>query len=575
MRSRKARRGGAKAWLLLLTVAAAAQVSGLIAPASSVATLEKGSAEADSLAGTPRADTLLGLGGDDRLGGRGGPDRLVGGPGSDWLSGGVGADQLLGGSGKDRLLARDGRADRLNCGAGDRDSAVVDAVDQVSATCERVEGGPEEQPSASGSPGGSTASQTAPAPGPNSGGTSDDVPPLEEELEVEFEETPLAMFPAGHGWTGNGVGTFGDAGPPFVVNNDRSFRITTNGNGDESVASSPPLEPVDLSRSHVSVHAEVSFSAHLGAVKLRLASGNIQTDYAEATVWEKGLDPVILGSTFEFQSLPVGSFEIVGDVDWSEIDRAQIALTDNEAGSVTLYTAGIYGVPTQHRATISFAFDDGHESIYTRALRKLSSYRFPASAYVIADSVGDANVMDLEQLSTLRKQNHWEIGGHAFALASHNLPNGLDSLEPAALTAEMDDLRGWLDEHGFSRETFAYPKGAAGPAVRDLVERDYCAGRVTARGPETIPTRDNYTIRGWSINGEETGVEDIEAAIDRAVAQGTWLILSFHDIVAGEAQLPTEFADQDFSEVVDYVRERQGDGALSVRTVAAALGRHC
>jgi len=558
--------------MTLLTIAVLAQAMGLTLAAPSAAAVKKGGPRADLLVGTAHADTLLGRGGRDKLRGRGGPDQLIGGRGSDRLTGGVGADQLLGGGGNDRLRARDGTVDHLNCGGGHGDVAVVDAIDEVSVSCERVEELPAEQPSTSVAGPGQASSPIAPPVSPVA--SAQEMPP-EEAPEVEFEETPLATFPAGHGWSGNGVGTFADAGPPFVVNGDRSYRITTDGGGDESVASSPALDPVDLRRSHVAVQAEVSFSAHLGAVKLRLASGDIQSDYAEATVWKEGLDPIILGSTFEFQSLPIGSFEVVGDVDWSRIDHAQIALTDNEAGSVTLYAAGVYAVRTQHKPTISFAFDDGYESVYTRALKKLSSDRFPASAYVIADTVGEPNVLDLEQLQALRDQHHWEIGGHAATLVSHNLPNGLDSLGPEALKTEMDALRDWLDEHGFSRASFAYPKGAAGPPVRQMAERDYCAGRVTARGPETIPARDDYTIRGWSINSEETVVDDIKAAIDATVAEGSWLILSFHDIVPGVPQLPTEFGEQGFGEVVDYVREKQKGGGLKVRTVADALGRHC
>jgi hypothetical protein len=38
------------------------------------------------------------------------------------------------------------------------------------------------------------------------------------------------------------------------------------------------------------------------------------------------------------------SFHVVGNVDWSKINRAQLIVTDNESGPVTLYVAGIYAV---------------------------------------------------------------------------------------------------------------------------------------------------------------------------------------------------------------------------------------
>jgi hypothetical protein len=78
---------------------------------------------------------------------------------------------------------------------------------------------------------------------------------------------------------------------------------------------------------------------------------------------------------------------------------------------------------------------------------------------VIADAVGDPGILSLEQLYTLRDLHHWEIAGHAFTVADHNPPNGLDGLEPEALKTEMNGLRDWLDENGFSRASFAYRQG--------------------------------------------------------------------------------------------------------------------
>ncbi len=390
--------------------------------------------------------------------------------------------------------------------------------------------------------------------------------------EVDFQELPLAMFPAGHGWTGNGKGSFSDAGAPLVVNTDRSFKIETNGAGEASIASSPELDPVDLTDRHVAFHSQVSFSNRLDAVRLRLSSGNIANDFAEAVVWEDGHDPIILGSSFELQTIPTEGFAVTGEVDWSAINRAQILLSDDAEGKVTLYVAGIYAVPTPKQAIVTFAFDDGQGSVFTRALPKLSAYRYPASAYVIADSVGDEGILSLEQLYTLRNQHNWEIGGHAFTLAAHNLPDGYDSLEGKELEDEVDGLRGWLDEHGFRRATFAYPKGAAGLEVRALIKRDYGAGRVTAMGPETIPARDDYTLRGSSINGELQTPAAIIEAIDAAVDAGAWMILTFHDIVPGTPAAETEYKESDFGEIVDYVRGLQEEGRdLEVLTMAEAL----
>jgi hemolysin type calcium-binding protein len=93
------------------------------------------------------------MGGRDCLYGGQGADRLLGGAGDDVLSGGAGDDRLTdaggrdrfsGGAGNDVIDARDvsrrerRRRDRVSCGAGPRDRALVDRLDLVARDCERV-----------------------------------------------------------------------------------------------------------------------------------------------------------------------------------------------------------------------------------------------------------------------------------------------------------------------------------------------------------------------------------------------------------------------------------------------------
>jgi Ca2+-binding RTX toxin-like protein len=99
----------------------------------------EGDGVANHLDGAHGNDKLFGGGGDDHLAGRKDDDKLFGEQGNDLLIGGEFEDDLFGGPGDDHLDTRDGYADRAVCGAG-TDAATVDAKDQVSASCETVNG---------------------------------------------------------------------------------------------------------------------------------------------------------------------------------------------------------------------------------------------------------------------------------------------------------------------------------------------------------------------------------------------------------------------------------------------------
>jgi len=73
--------------------------------------------------------------GNDDIGTSGANDVLAGGPGNDILKGNSGVDDYFGETGDDVIEARDGRAERISCGAG-TDEARNDFTDII-AECER------------------------------------------------------------------------------------------------------------------------------------------------------------------------------------------------------------------------------------------------------------------------------------------------------------------------------------------------------------------------------------------------------------------------------------------------------
>jgi RTX calcium-binding nonapeptide repeat (4 copies) len=65
-----------------------------------------------------------------------GKDKLVGSPRTDYIYGGPAKDRIIAGRGNDRISALDHGKDRVICGGGKRDNAIVDYRDHVKG-CER------------------------------------------------------------------------------------------------------------------------------------------------------------------------------------------------------------------------------------------------------------------------------------------------------------------------------------------------------------------------------------------------------------------------------------------------------
>lgn len=106
-----------------------------------------GSTNADDIEGGDGDDELRGLDDVDNIDGGEGADLIVGGAGDDALQGGNGADEIYGDErgasntwGNDLIVSVDFGPDKLNCGEGNWDAAVVDAGDATSA-CENLSGG--------------------------------------------------------------------------------------------------------------------------------------------------------------------------------------------------------------------------------------------------------------------------------------------------------------------------------------------------------------------------------------------------------------------------------------------------
>ena len=203
-------------------------------------------------------------------------------------------------------------------------------------------------------------------------------------------------------------------------------------------------------------------------------------------------------------------------------------------------------------ARISFTFDDGFESAYTKALPILDKAGIKGTWYIITKSLGESGYMTAEQIKALAADGQ-EVGGHT---RTHpHLPRLTLEQQENEIAGSQQDLLAL----GIDPKSFAYPYGEHNDDSLTAVE---AAGFTSARTTDqNLAGRNRYLLQGYSV-GPGTTFEEIQHAITRAQTRGEWLILTFHRI--DDDGSPISTSSKLLQQIVDYVIQNQ----ITVTTVA-------
>lgn len=193
--------------------------------------------------------------------------------------------------------------------------------------------------------------------------------------------------------------------------------------------------------------------------------------------------------------------------------------------------------PEGVRAAVSLTFDDGRESQLDQGLPILRRYDVKATFYVSLAPL-DQRRSDWQQVVD---EGH-EIGNHSLDhVCSGNFPwLAPDVLEDYTLERMERDLLAAQERIrerlGLTPRTFAYPCGQSfvgrGEQCRSyvpLVARHFLAGRRFRDEAFNDPSFCDLA-RLAGTEGDKLSFDDMRPLLERAVAEGTWLVLVMHDV---------------------------------------------
>jgi hypothetical protein len=374
------------------------------------------------------------------------------------------------------------------------------------------------------------------------------------------------IFQTGHGWTagGGGLGSSNLNDTSTFIRGTQCASVTTNGTGIQSQIRSVAVAPPSLVGKMIRLTFKVDNVTHLGHIAFYLGTSSFasffqwivhthsgvagQQNYVQSGEWVtvdlQWADVVTASGTFTISSHGVPSVQ-------SGFTCMQFATYDDAGGAVTVHLQAVEIVPdttpTFPTGVVSICFDDSFQSMFTYARPAMDVLGYRGTLFTIQDVIGSSGTyLTLTQLQQLASASGWDIQGHAYTDVNHQA--GYNTLTALQVQNEMRWLRAWMLSKGFPGDIFAYPHGtfgltSDGVPVEQIAMQYFAAARCIISETAEVAPAAAMPFRLKSVTGINDGaalggttVASLVATgglLDRCVSDGSWLILTFHQIVTG------------------------------------------
>lgn len=244
-------------------------------------------------------------------------------------------------------------------------------------------------------------------------------------------------------------------------------------------------------------------------------------------------------------------FHLIKSVGQLSVDNTALTLTASPTG---VFTTG----------AVSLVFDDGWVSQYQNAVPKMNAAGMKGTFYIVTKRMaeqGYPGYMSQAQVTELYNQGH-EIGAHT--RTHRSLITLSDADQQNEINGSRQDLLAMNVGGIFA---FAYPFGEYNATTLQLLNAaGFTNARCTMNGmvnPEIPP----YELSRLSME-KTTTLDQVKAAIDQAVLNKEWLILTFHQVANNTEQYTVTPAL--FNQTVDYLVQK-GVLVVPVSQGASAL----
>ncbi len=406
----------------------------------------------------------------------------------------------------------------------------------------------------------------------------------ESELEVEGlrvvnfgptivpqrdEEKPEAgaIFISTHGWTNSGSGgtTATDDTADFVFG-DRSIKLENNAELHTSQSATRETGlTLNMTGRYFIVYVKVDDIDGINQLRLQGSSDG----FSNFREWRIDDDKTFIkaGDGWTRISLPWSHGQDSGTgLTRASIAELQFKFTSNNTNNIVRLGA-VHSAPEPANGVCSLCFDDGYDSINTKANAKMSEYGYRGTAFIIPSAVGTGTAptarASLQTLKDLQNINGWDISAH------DNVR--LDTISIDQADKRLRDVKGYLIKNGLTQgaDLYAYPNGVFNDAIIARAKKYYSACRsiVEHRSKETSnPPADAMKLRIINITDNDV-VATIDTRVQEARDNNEWIICVFHNIVDSVTAPSTQISTADFNTIIDNINT----SAIPVKPISQVL----
>jgi peptidoglycan/xylan/chitin deacetylase (PgdA/CDA1 family) len=369
-------------------------------------------------------------------------------------------------------------------------------------------------------------------------------------------KTMIGAHYSGHGWTAmaNAASSNMNDTADFLLGT-QSAKVVTNTTSVDTGFKSPAIASANFTGCDVRLWLKFDDYAKLGKVSVFLySSGTDFKSAVNAIDLTAGTEPpamVKAGNWFAFD-VPYSRFTGSGGTfNVAAVTEIRVYVSGKSGQGATVNFGGAAAIYQDEFAkwpngVLTISMDDCWDGQTNYAVPYLDRFGERATFFPIANFT-DVNRFSTARLQQLRDQGH-EVGAHAGSLATHG--TGWNAMTNAELVTELEALKQWQVDNGYSSNSLAYPLGNWNPTVAATVARYYESARLAEGGFHVNARPVNpYALRCYDAGTLTQAV--IKTEMDRAKASKGWLILMYHQIVAAGAT-GNQATTAEFQEIVDY-----------------------